>query len=185
MNEVKIIRSDRKSISVEITRDCEIIVRAPYTMTTAEINGFLVKREEWIKKHYALMLESLKQNEDLQPFTDDELEAMKLSLKPKLLEKIEYYSKLMNVEYNKINIRPMKSRWGSCSSEKNLCFNSLLALVPDCLIDYVIVHELCHITEMNHSPSFWSLVNKYIPDYADRRNQLKAEGRILIRRLKV
>lgn len=184
MNEnIELIRSGRKSISVEISRDCEIIVRAPYAMTMSEINRFLASRESWIKTHYAKMYESLKQRDIPEPFTDGELKSMKESLSRKLSLRVNYYSHIMNAEYRKINIRPMKSRWGSCSSERNLCFNSLLDFVPDSVLDYVIVHELCHITEMNHSRAFWTLVKKYMPDYIENRNWLKANGSKLISRL--
>ena len=86
------------------------------------------------------------------------------------------YADIIGVDYGRITIRMQKSRWGSCSSKGNLNFNCLLMNAPDEITDYVIVHELCHRKEMNHSPKFWAHVEAVLPDYKERRKWLKDHG---------
>lgn len=182
--EIKLIRSGRKSISVEVTRDCEVIVRAPYRMLKRDIEKFLADRTEWISKHLSEMHERMEKSENLPAFGEDELDRMKKSMQSKARARVGYYSRVMGLEYGKITVRTMVSRWGSCTSEKNLCFNTLLDLFPEYILDYVVVHELCHTVEMNHSRAFWSLVASQIPDYAERRKWLRNNGGAIIARLK-
>ena len=89
----------------------------------------------------------------------------------------------MGVSYNRIAIKAQRSRWGSCSTKKNLNFNCLLMLCPEEIQDYVVVHELSHLQEMNHSPAFWAEVGKILPDYKKRRRWLRSQGEALIARL--
>lgn len=98
-------------------------------------------------------------------------------------ERVSFYASLMDVSYGRITIRNQKSRWGSCSSKGNLNFNCLLMLAPLEIIDYVVVHELCHRREMNHSPLFWHEVESVLPDYKKRRKWLKDNGEKLMRRM--
>lgn len=88
-------------------------------------------------------------------------------------KKVEKYNNFYNFSYKKINIRDQKSRWGSCSSKGNLNFNYRVFLLPEKEMDYVIVHEICHLKEMNHSKIFWNLVEKKSPDYKKIRKNLK------------
>ena len=88
-------------------------------------------------------------------------------------EKLNDFAKQMNVHFNMVRIKNVKTIWGSCSSKKNLNFNFKLFFLPEALIDYVFVHELAHLKHMNHSKAFWSEVEKQIPDYKKRREELK------------
>ena len=90
-----------------------------------------------------------------------------------VLRRLAHYNRLYGYEYNKVFIRNTRSRWGSCSSRRNLNFNYRLALLPAELCDYVIVHELCHLEQFNHSAEFWALVARAVPDYAARRRALR------------
>ena len=98
-------------------------------------------------------------------------------------DRVRHYAALIGVRYGRITIRNQKSKWGSCSAKGNLNFNCLLMLCPPEVLDYVVVHELCHRKEMNHSPKFWAEVEKYVPDYMTQRKWLKDEGSRLITRL--
>jgi hypothetical protein len=87
--------------------------------------------------------------------------------------RLAHYNQLYGYSYNKVFIRNTRSRWGSCSSRRNLNFNYRVALLPQALCDYIVVHELCHLEQFNHSTEFWALVSKTVPDHAERRRALR------------
>lgn len=87
--------------------------------------------------------------------------------------KLDEYAYKMKLSYNSVKVRHYKSRWGSCNNRKQLTFNSLLAMVPKSVFNYVIVHELSHLVHMNHSAAFWQLVASYCPDFKEQRQWLK------------
>lgn len=99
-------------------------------------------------------------------------------------KRVKYYAEKENFVYNKITIKNLVSRWGSCSTKGNLNFNCLLMLTPDYVIDYVVVHELCHLREMNHSEKFWAEVEKIMPDYQRAELWLKQNGGNLISQMR-
>lgn len=108
--------------------------------------------------------------------------AKKVSLQSKKLraaarsivsERLEHFNQHYGLEYKKVFIKNQKTRWGSCSSKKNLNFNYRIAILPPELQDYLVVHELCHLQEMNHGANFWSLVGEQIPNYRECRNELR------------
>jgi len=88
--------------------------------------------------------------------------------------KLEYWNQFYRYKYNRVAIRNTRSRWGSCSSKDNLNFNYRILFLPPKLQDYLIVHELCHLKEMNHAPPFWALVAQQIPNYQTQMRQLRA-----------
>ena len=96
--------------------------------------------------------------------------------KETITKRVSYFARLMGVSYRNITIREQKTRWGSCSSEKNLNFNWKLILAPPEVLDYVVVHELCHLKEMNHSKAFWDEVGKVMPEYETHKLWLKENG---------
>ena len=87
--------------------------------------------------------------------------------------KLLYWSEIYGFKYGKVAIRNQKTRWGSCSKRVNLNFSYKIVFLPEHLVDYLIVHELCHLEQFNHSKDFWALVGKTIPDYQKRRNELR------------
>lgn len=179
MNEIKyeLIRSDRKSIRLELT-DKGLIVRAPRFLSKREIEKFIEDNREWIETKTAEKKESSEV-----PFTDEEIQELAQRALEIIPPRVEYYAEKIGVSYGRITIRNQRTRWGSCSSKKNLNFNCLLVLAPEEVMDSVIVHELCHIKEMNHSKEFYRLVYEAFPEY-DKCNQwLKKEGGHLICRL--
>lgn len=88
-------------------------------------------------------------------------------------KRIEYFNAFYRFHFHRVAIRNQKSRWGSCSRQGNLNFNYKVVFLPEHLVDYIVVHELCHLKEMNHSPRFWNLVAQTIPDHKVRRKQLR------------
>ena len=142
---VQVIRSNRKTIGLEVRADESVILRAPAVDEISDV--------EW------------------------------KSILGEFTERVNHFCKVMDVTVGRITIRNQKTRWGSCSSKGNLNFNCLLMLMPPEVIDYVVVHELCHRKQMNHSKAFWKEVEKILPNYKDSVGWLKKEGGGIIRRM--
>ena len=176
--ELRIIRSARRSIAVQIKPD-GITVRAPMQMSGAEINAFLVRKRAWIEKHLAEIGERQRGQAALPKLSNGELRALAEKAKAVIPKRAAFYAPLVGVGYGRITIRAQRTRWGSCSSKGNLNFNCLLMLMPDEVIDSVVVHELCHLTHMNHSKDFWNMVERIMPDYRVYRTWLKDHGQEL------
>ena len=180
MESFELIRSARRTIAVEIRND-RVIVRAPLRMSKTEIERFVASKADWINKH----LEAAKQRQSIfvQPFTAAEIQQLADAALHDIPQRVRKYAAIIGVTVGRITIRNQKTRWGSCSSKGNLNFNCLLMLCPEEVRDYVVVHELCHRKELNHSSRFWNEVARVMPDYAARRKWLKDNGAVLIQRL--
>jgi hypothetical protein len=156
-------------------------------MSNAEIQQMLKKHEAWIHKHMKMVEERAEQREEQQetlpPYTRQEIQAMAEQAMERIPPRVRRYAAQIGVTYGRITIRNQKTRWGSCSSKGNLNFNCLLTQVPERVMDYVIIHELCHRIEMNHSGKFWALVEQYMPDYQVQKQWLKENGSGLINRM--
>ena len=165
----EVIRSRRRTMSLQIKRDGSVVVRAPLKMPIKTINEFVSKHTDWIKSKQELV----KSSHYLEVFDKKTVEALKKQLRSIIDPLIEYYSIKMGVSPTKISINSAKTRFGSCSSKKSLNFSYRLALYPYEAIEYVCVHELAHIKEMNHSKRFWQIVEDILPDYKSRKALLK------------
>lgn len=179
----EIVRSNRRTLSIEIKPDGRVIVKAPLFMSKAAIDYFVRQKEDWIEKNKEKVLKKNRLNSNVEKFTEEELKVLKKRAKNMILPLVEDYAEIMGLEYGTVSIRAQHSRWGSCSGKGNLNFNCLLALCPEACMRYVVVHELCHIRHMNHSKAFWREVEEYMPDYKIHRKWLKNEGNGLIARL--
>ncbi len=169
------IRSGRKSISIQVKEDGHLVVRSPYCVSREEIERFLVEKSAWIKKQQEKVCEIRKK----QFVITDEMRRSGIRMAKRLIpERVGYYAGIMGVSYGKITIREQKTRWGSCSDEGNLNFNWKLMLMPEGVLDYVVVHELAHRIEMNHSKAFWKLVEGVLPDYREREALLSKSGKL-------
>jgi len=179
-----LIRSDRRSLSLQIKPDGTLIVRAPKRMPAAEIRAFLAEKQDWIADHLR-QAESVRREATAEgAFTEEELKAMGEKLKALLPDRVAHFSALLGVSYGRITVRCQKTRWGSCSTKGNLNFNCLLAAAPPEVLDSVVAHELCHRKEMNHSQRFYAELLAVFPDYWACHNWLETEGRVLMRRLR-
>ena len=181
MDKYELIRSNRKTIALQIKGDGRIIVRAPLRMAAKDIQRFVDSKAAWIAKHLALIQQ--RQQPVAPAFTLEQLQQLADAAKSDLPRRVARFAALVGVTYGRITIRAQKSRWGSCSGKGNLNFNCLLMLCPEDVRDYVVVHELCHRKELNHSPRFWAEVEKVLPGYKVQRKWLKDNGGGLIRRL--
>ena len=176
MMEYTILRSRRKTIAIEITPRGKILVRAPLRMSRRDIQCFVTSKEDWIQSHLASL-------PPVTPLTAEEHLALIQSAKEFLPQRVSFYARQMDVTYGRISIRSQQKRWGSCSASGNLNFNCLLMLMPPAVRDYVIVHELCHRKQMNHSPAFWAEVARVLPDYRQQRQWLAEQCTALLARL--
>ncbi len=176
--EITLIRSRRKSLAIEITPELQVVVRAPARMPVREINAFVQEKDDWIRAHLQRMAEKKRLREQCreQALSKEELQELAAQAMKLIPQKVHYYAQIIGVTYGRITIRNQRTRWGSCSGKGNLNFNCLLLLMPEEVLDYVVVHELCHRKEMNHSARFWEEVEKILPDYRQRRKWLKDNG---------
>ena len=183
--EYTVIRSGRKTVAIQLNQDLTVTVRAPWRASKSEIERILQKKKPWIEKHLDQMRRR-KEHYDASgtdKLTDEEIQELANKALKYIPERVAYFSKIIGVTYGRITIRNQKTRWGSCSSKGNLNFNCLLMLMPPEVIDYVVVHELCHRNQMNHSKAFWKEVEKILPNYKDSVGWLKKEGGGIIRRM--
>lgn len=171
MENYELIRSRRKTLALEITKDCRILVRAPMRLSQAHINAFVEKHSDWIAKH--LEQQRRRSASAPPPPSPDEIEALKAKARVVLPEKVLFWSQKMGLHPIGIKITTARKRYGSCSGKNSLCFSCFLMQYPDAAIDLVVVHELCHIREKNHGPKFYALLEQYLPDYKERKKLLK------------
>lgn len=177
----ELIRTDRRTIAVQIKGNGRVIVRAPLRMSRAEIDRFVRSKADWIRRHLEAVRQ--RQSQPVQPLTLAQLQQLTSAAQQDIPQRVQRYAAIAGVRVGRITIRCQKTRWGSCSSRGNLNFNCLLMLCPEAVRDYVVVHELCHRRELNHSPRFWSEVERVMPDYAVRRAWLREHGGAIIARL--
>ena len=169
----KLINTRRKTISLGVSEDGTITVRAPYRFPVKEADRFVEEHKDWI----AVRLAEYEKIRALKPsYTEKEKSDYKRKAKAVLEEKCRCFAERMGVSYGTVTVREQKTLWGSCSAKGNLSFNWKLVRMPEEIMDYLVVHELAHRVEMNHSPAFWAVVERELPDYKRRRDWLKKHG---------
>lgn len=207
-----IIRSNRRTLSLSINKDAELVVRAPKKLSLEKIFQYINEKEKWIltkqkeissrktynsnildyseylflgKRYKLMQTRGIKKIEMTSEYicAPDSIDkdAIMLSIrkwyvktaKNILYERIEYYSKLMNLSYNSLKIENCKSRWGSCDTKRNIRLNFRLIMLPHSLLDYVVVHELSHLVEFNHSKNFYKIMQVVIPNYKSLAKEIK------------
>ena len=183
--EYQLIRSARKTMAIQV-KDGKVFVRVPLRAGKREIDAFVKRHAKWIEKALARSADNAKKRQEevdnAGKITDTQIRALANAALKTIPERVRYFAPLIGVNYGRITIRNQSSRWGSCSAKGNLNFNCLLMLAPPNVLDSVVVHELCHRLEMNHSSRFYEHVYKYCPDYDECRKWLKTEGSLLLAR---
>ena len=172
----QIIRSQRKTMSLEIKSDGQIIVRAPLRLSQVRIRRFVEQKQEWILKNLEKIQKREVQRETVPGLSKEERTSLQQEACRKIPERTAYFAEKIGVSYGRITLRQQKTRWGSCSANGNLNFNWLLILAPPEVLDYVVVHELCHRRQMNHSQAFWNEVSAVLPGYKEQKKWLKDNG---------
>lgn len=176
MTELELIRSGRKTIAICVNPDGRVVVRAPYGASQTQIQGFLNEKESWIKTVQNRMKER-EENRETIVLSRQEERIWREKARSDLAARCARFSRSMGVSFQGIRINGAKTRWGSCSSRGFLNFTWRLMFLPEELIDYIVVHELSHRREMNHSPRFWRVVEETLPDYRQRRQALREFSR--------
>ena len=178
-----LIRSKRKSYAISISPDGQITVRVPLVTSDREVRQILTQKQHWIVTKY-LEQQEKQLNKPVSDLTDAQRNALTqryiAAAKEYFPKRAAYFHQFTGGTYDRITIRDQKTRWGSCSARGTLSFNWRLMLAPPAILDYVVVHELCHLTHMNHSAAFWQAVESVYPDYRNARKWLKEHGQELI-----
>lgn len=175
--EYEIIRSSRKTIAITISRDGKVLVKAPRQYPSGELKKFVESKERWILDKQRLVRIKQDNHAKEMRMTADMLNQNGMTYREMargvIVPRVISYAERMQVHFHDIQIKEQKSRWGSCSSKGNLNFNWRLVLMPQEVLDYVVVHELCHLRYMNHSKEFWAYVEEIMPDYMRWKKWLK------------
>ncbi len=181
---MKIIRSKRRTFALQIKPKEGLIVRVPLRASKEQVEKFVNDNKDWIDKNLKIMEERQRKLSSVEKLTIDEIRILAEQALKLIPERVEHYASLLGVTYGRITIRNQLTRWGSCSSRKNLNFNCLLMLTPPEVIDSVVVHEVCHLKEMNHSERFYAEVLRVFPDYWKWHAWLKENGRTIMAKIK-
>ena len=167
--EYKVIYSGRKTVSLSIKEE-KLLVRAPYGTSDRRIEQIISAHLDWINKNID---KQRKRNEKYKNLTDGDIKNLRKKAKVVLSQKAQHYANIMGLKYGRITITGATTRFGSCSGKGNISFSYRLMLYPEEAIDYVVVHELAHLVEMNHSDKFYKIVESVLPDYKQRQKMLK------------
>ena len=166
----ELIRSNRRTISVEVDSSGSVLVRSPRLMPKWRIEAFVRERQDWIER---AKNRQAKRQEKLPDIREEDKPLYVKQAKAILPAKIDYYAKRMGVRPTGLTVTSARTRFGSCSGKDRLSFSWRLMAYPEAAIDYVVVHELAHIRYKDHSRAFYAFVEGVLPDYRDRIRLLK------------
>lgn len=179
---VPVIRSARKTLALTLKPDGTLLVRGPLRIPDAEVTAFLAQKESWVRSHLAKQRDAAEAGEP-ERLTREEIDALIRGARADLPARVIRFGPTVCVSWGRITIRNQRTRWGSCSAAGNLSFNCLLMLAPPEARDYVVIHELCHRLEMNHSARFWAHVARVCPDYQTQKKWFREHGPALMKRM--
>lgn len=180
-----VVRSKRRSYGIVVDEDGEVTVRIPMRGSMTVARKLVADKKDWIIEKiqfqkYRRQVREAQAAQSENKYTPQQREGLerryRQAAKEYIPKRADYYAQQLGVTYERIRIAEQKTRWGSCSSKGTLSFNWKLMLAPPKVLDYVVIHELCHLIEMNHSSRFWRLVEEIMPDYKEYRKWLKENG---------
>ncbi len=160
----------RRTLAIRVSKKREIVVYAPTRASENMIRDFVLSRTDWIG--HAVAVTEARLTAHPEP-TREEMAALRRAARERLPERVAYYSQLTGLRPTGFRISSAKTRFGSCNQKGALSFSCLLMRYPERAIDYVVLHEICHIAYMNHSPNFYGLIATYMPDYKEREALLR------------
>lgn len=160
-----------RRVRLAIQSGGRFVVSVPSRLKESVYESFIQQKSDWILEKIALM--KTKASAESVPISGAEWRRVKVVALELVHRRLEFFNEQFGFTYHRVSIRQQKTRWGSCSREGNLNFNAKIAFLPPHLADYVIVHELCHLKEMNHSDRFWALVAQALPDHKERRREIR------------
>lgn len=174
MRDFTIIRSRRRTMALQITREGRVVVRAPLLLPEADIYRFVAGHEEWISRGLQKQAERASARRELSP---EEINDLRQRARQELPPLVEKWAAVMGTAPTGVKITGARTRWGSCSGRNSLCFSLYLMQYPRELVEAVVVHELAHIRQKNHGPAFYQEVERWMPDYQQRAQRLKELAR--------
>jgi predicted metal-dependent hydrolase len=172
---VKIIRSRRRSVALIVTDDAQLIVRAPLRLPQVEIELIVAQKRSWIERQLA----EISSRPKAQPISTEERRQLKQEAAVILRERAAYLAKQTGYLPAAVKISGARQRWGSCGPKGTINLSWRLVRAPQVVLDYVIIHELVHLAERNHSRRFWDKVALIVPDHRQHRRWLRQNGNLL------
>jgi len=172
MLEYELIRTKRKTLALYVRQDGRLEVRAPLRTSKAYIDSFVSQKQDWIENTRNKLSARHSNKKTIELTRQDELR-YKNQAKGYFLQKCRHFAEQMGLNHGSVKVNSARTRWGSCNRNGDINFTYRLLFAPEELIDYVVVHELAHTKEMNHSERFWRIVEQTMPDYKARRKKLK------------
>lgn len=172
----QLVRSDRRTVSVGIDENLQVVVRAPRRMPRAQIEAFVQAHEGWIEEHLALQARKNAAMETI-TVTAAEEQTLRRQLREELTVQLPVYASRMGVTYTRLTITGAQTRWGSCSGKNALSFSWRMMLLEPACREYVMVHELAHILRHDHSPAFYREIARVLPDYREREEAIRVFSR--------
>ena len=166
---IEYIKSDRHTMALEVTRDLRVVVRMPRNYSMIKAEKFVQDHMDWICKK----LEAQSAHTEKYKISKDQIEALRNRAKELIPKRVEYFSRLTGLVPTGLHITSAKTRYGSCTSRNSLNFSLYLMQYSEGAIDYVVLHELCHIKHKNHGREFYALISAYMPDYKQYVKELR------------
>lgn len=169
----QIVYSSRRTLCLQINREGQLIIRSPRRATSSQIQNFVNSKQDWIVRSIAKILSKQAQPSIFDQLSAEEIKLVKKQAKANFETLLNKWSCIMNLKYTKLRITGAKTLWGSCSGRGTISLNWKLQLMPNETLEYVIIHELAHLKEHNHSVRFWKIVETFCSEYQQLRKQLK------------
>ncbi|MDP2685014.1 MAG: M48 family metallopeptidase [bacterium] len=167
------LKQSRRARRMRLAVYCDgsVVVTQPYNLQESIVEKFLRDKSSWLLKKINIFAQLPKR--EITHYSKADYLKYKDSAYGLVIDRLTYYNRLYKLSFNSVNIRNQKTRWGSCSHKGNLNFNYKILFLDQPTRDYIIVHELCHLKEFNHSKKFWSLVEKIFPDWRAIKKELR------------